>query len=213
MLFLFVSLAAATDLCLPDVHSTFVHIYHDTTHREHDSHHPEEYRESDHMHLWFDKPAGKMLTHTFQDEHHAHDPHRPPVRGVLTDGAKGLRWQWDWDQESKTVRNCILAKTTRPFATICIVHMANLTRSGTLGEDFAVDNYYSRYENKTSGVIESVDTLVEANTTNLPVQQKTRGQRQTGGLFDTWFDSSDWINFSTLPIEPTVFAVPSECPM
>jgi len=159
---------------------------------------------------FFDMNQQKSLV-WIHDDGPQRGPWRDPDRGMLTDYAKQLQWNWNW--VNKTVQRCTLETMTRPLAPICISPPANLTGTGTIGEDFKVDFYGARVVDPTHQVEEMVFTLVESGTTSKPCKQDRRGQQiQPDRSIVQWFDRISWYDMVETPIPAATFAVPAECP-
>jgi len=104
---------------------------------------------------------------------------------------------------------CFLMPPDQKDAQVCLLHKANLTRSGTLGKGLKVDWYTER---GTDGVhdFEFLATL-ESGSTELVVEERGMGFNRITGV--SWYDSLQIFNIVTDPIDPKVFNVPQNCPL
>jgi len=196
--------AANVPICLPKVHTAMARQYFQQ--EEERVPFPIPIDSTSFIQIWNDLGAQKSLFWDHEDEMRT-------VRrgGVLRDYNKKYEWRWEWDDRRKQVFNCnlFLMPPDAKDAQVCLLHNANLTRSGTLGKDFKVDWYTER---GTDGVhdFEFVVTL-ESGSTELVVEERGMGFNRITGV--SFYDSLQIYNMNTDPIDPKVFNVPQNCPL
>lgn len=207
----FAALSAAEDICLPKTHSTWAHTFKDHDHISH--HHKAEYMEGDHLRLFIDAKQQKSLVYVMEDRDHS----KPALYGVLTDYTKKLRWKWEFNGLVKKVENCVLENHDDHMEQICLATGAKKVGEGTLGESFKVQAFQHEVEDKLKMFKMDIETLVEAGPTNpaKPVEMRVMGIKGQAAehAFDTWYDHTQWFDFSEKEIDPHQFTVPKECPM
>lgn len=197
-------LAAATDICLPDTHSAWVHQYRDEVRYDHRR--PDEYKLGDHVHLWYCKSAQKTLVHIHEDDDH----YKSPAHGFLRDYASKSEWFWDWS--NGTASNCEKRQIDKPMEAQCLAYQTTLKGNGTIGQDYAVDYYDHRVINKEKHYEFEVSTLVEAGSTTKPVEQKIRGAKAENGQKIVFYERVELFDINTQPIAGETWDLPSNCP-
>lgn len=199
-----VATTSATDICLPDTHSAWVHQYKDEVRYDHRR--PEEYRIGDHVHVWYCKTAQKSLVHVHLDDDHR----RAPAKGMLRDYAAKRQWNWDWN--NGTASNCVEGVLQGSQEPQCLAYKAKLAGNTTIGQDFAVDYYDHRVVDHEKHFEFDVSTLVEAGTTDKPAQQRVRGARAVNGQLMTFYERLEIFGLDSHPIAASTWDKPAGCP-
>lgn len=197
-------------LCLPKVHSTFVHGYSDKVEQEGHSR-PQEFRQGEVFQVFFDSDNQKSLVWVHPQNAR---PRSDPDHGMLTDYAKKLQWRWDWDAQSQKVSNCALTEMNEPQEPYCFGGPAevtfNATGTGTTGESYPVDFWEGRFEKQ--GFAEDIFVVMQAKSTSIPVEEIVHGEFQERGEQGRYYERFSFWNFTSAAIDQSLFDVPSECP-
>ena len=212
-----IATTVAVELRLPKVYSSHVSAFEDKVIKFPYSR-PEEYKQSGMFHVWSDETSGKSLVHVHSDQS-SHHTRGSPNHGRLTDYVKQLVWSWDWDEQTRTVKNCVLAKTSGPQITYSVGAPEidfKLVSSGTIGKTQKVDNYDGYYKNTSTPIDyeEQVGITMEAGTTDTPIESELRMRgfdEETKEQVQGYRRETFW-DFTVESIPAAQFAVPEECP-
>jgi len=212
LLFLFFIGSYGVDICLPLTHEAKVDTHLSAYAHDH-SHHHDEYREGEFLHIWMDGTSRMTLAHVYEREHWHH--HRAEKRIFsLRDYNKKLHWTGVWNFETQKVSDCKLEVFDRPFAAYCLGKNFNKDGSGTISKDVKVDFYKGIYVNQEKQYNETLGVITESGSTSIPIQEKVEGyhHNRTYHYILEWWEHREFFDFSEAKIDPSVFAVPAGCP-
>merc|ERR1712087_140986 len=135
-------------------------------------------------------------------EHHTR--HREPLEVELFNFGKKLHWHWH--VYNKTVMHCELSNLDHDHEKVCLAREANMTGTGFIGEDYAVDNYVARVERH--GYEAHIDVIVEAKSTTKVIEMTEDGRGHT----HYFHEKRQFYELSEAAIPAATFAVPDDCP-
>lgn len=215
-LFAIVSGEKATDICLPVTHETFVATRRWAESESAYSHNYAEYNEGDFIHVWSDGVTRKTLVHSYEwDYYKGHEEDHYDFS--LRDYQKKYHWIGHWNFTTQTLTHCrleLFEPDHRQWGPYCLVKGANKRGSGTVGENTKVDFWEARYRDDKEQFEEEIDVILEAGTTNLPLQERVYGSHFNKTEQKTWYWSEhrEFFDFKEDAIPASAFAVPVGCP-